>query len=341
MSTSYRVALIGCGKRARIHMPALTKEQRANIVAVSDINPEATASIKADYELDAAEYSDHRAMLKEAKPDVIITCLWTPLHLAVFRDCVEAGVRAVHSEKPMAPSWAECQAMAELAEKSSCQLTFCHQRRFAAGNLAIRKMISQGRIGKLQRMDLYAPPNLLDCGTHTFDQAMSFNDESPAQWVLGAVDASEPIQWFDVHAEAMAAGIIHFSNGVRANFQVGGPDKDMGTGLRVIGEKGFFEAYWDGQFGRMVVYDEPDWQPEEPEEDKEGTMERTVSDIFDAMEEGREPELSWHKAVRATEIIFALYESVRRHARIELPLSGVSDNPFIAQLEAGHFGQVM
>jgi predicted dehydrogenase len=91
----------------------------------------------------------------------------------------------------------------------------------------------------------------------------------------------------------------------------------------------------------MVVYDEPDWQPEEPEMDKEGTMERTVSDIFDAMEEGREPELSHRKALRAAEIIFALYESVRRHARMELPLADVTDNPFIAQLEAGHFGAVL
>lgn len=337
MSTSYRVALIGCGKRARIHMPALTKEDRVDIVALSDINPEATASFKEDYNLDSAEYTDHREMLKAEKPEVIITCLWTPLHLPVYQDCVEAGVRAVHSEKPMAPTWAECLAMADLAEKSSCQLTFCHQRRFAAGNQAARKMIADGVIGKIQRMDLYAPPNLLDCGTHTFDQAMSFNGESPAKWVLGAVDASEPIQWFDVHAEAMAGGLIVFENGVRANFQIGGPDKDMGTGLRVLGENGLFEIHWDGQFGRMVKFDEPDWKPEEPELDKEQTMERTVSDIFDALEEGREPELSHRKALRAAEIIFALYESVRRNARVELPLEGVNDNPFITMLESGRF----
>jgi predicted dehydrogenase len=337
MSRHYRVALIGCGKRARLHMPALVNEPRAEIIALSDINPEAVSSLKSDFEIDAAEYTDHRAMLKAEKPEVVITCLWTPLHLPVFRDCVEAGVKAVHSEKPMAPTFAQCQAMAELAETSSCQLTFCHQRRFAAGNRAIRKLIREGAIGKLLRMDLYAPQNLLDCGTHTFDQAMSFNNESPAKWVLGAVDASEPIQWFDVHAEGMAAGLIVFENGVRASFQIGGPDKDMGTGLRVTGENGIIEAHWDGQFGRMVKFDQPDWKPQEPELDKEGTMEAMVADIFDAMEQGREPELSHRKALRAAEIIFAIYESVRRNARVELPLDGVGDNPFITMLESGRF----
>ena len=44
------------------------------------------------------------------------------------------------------------------------------------------------------------------------------------------------------------------------------------------------------------------------------------------------------KSFRATEIIFALYESVRRHARIELPLTGVTDNLFLTMLERGEFG---
>ena len=39
------------------------------------------------------------------------------------------------------------------------------------------------------------------------------------------------------------------------------------------------------------------------------------------------------------EIIFAFYESVRRHARIELPLTGVLDNPFLSMRAAGAFAQ--
>lgn len=39
-----------------------------------------------------------------------------------------------------------------------------------------------------------------------------------------------------------------------------------------------------------------------------------------------EPELSSRKALRANELIFATYESSRRHGRVELPLT-IEDNP--------------
>jgi predicted dehydrogenase len=276
-------------------------------------------------------------MLSREKPNVVITCLWTPLHLPIFRDCVEAGVKAVLSEKPMAPTWGESLEMGRLADESGCQLTFCHQRRFRKGNLAARRLIEEGRFGKVQRMDLYSPPNLLDCGTHTFDQALSFNKETPAKWAMGAVDASEPIKWFDVSAEAMATGLVVFENGVRAYLQTGGPDVDMRSGVRVLGSEGFIEVQWDGQWSRAVVYDEPGWQPPAIEGADDDPMIDVVRNALDCLESGDEPLLSHHHALRAAEIIFALYESVRRHARIELPLDTV-DNPFLTMLDAGAFG---
>jgi predicted dehydrogenase len=338
MSETHRVALIGCGGRAREHVPAILEDGRGVVVGLADIRAEAAEAVNADFGLAAAIYTDHRQMLEELQPDVVISCLWTPLHLPVFRDCVSAGARAVLSEKPMAPTWGECQEMATIAEESGCLLTFCHQRRFAAGNQLARRLIAEGRFGDIQRMDLFSPPNLLDCGTHSFDQALSFNRESPARWVLGAVDASKPLHWFNVYAETMAVGTIVFENGVRAAFQVGGPDMDIWGGVRVIGSEGFLEVMWDGQFRRCVRYDEPGWRPPTVEERPGGAMLGVVRNALDCLASGEEPELSHRKALRAAEIIFALYESTRRHARVELPLTGVEDNPFVAQLEAGVFG---
>lgn len=339
MSNPYRVAMIGCGGRAREHAPALKADARCEVVALADVKTSSAESLDADFGFGAKVYADHKEMLARERPDIVVACLWTPLHLPVFRDCVEAGVRAVLSEKPMAPTWGECQEIERLAEQSGCQLTFCHQRRFARGNQLARELLSQGRFGPVERMDLYSPPNLLDCGTHTFDQALSFNNETPAKWVLGAVDASETLNWFGVRAEGMAVGTIVFQNGVRACFQTGGPDMDLWGGVRVLGRDGFFEITWDGQFQRARVYDDPSWQPP-PVDDPAGShMAGVVRNALDCLESGKEPELSYQKALRASEIIFALYESVRCHARISLPLEGVTDNPFITMLEAGEFGQ--
>jgi len=342
MSHQYRVALIGCGGRAREHMPGLLADARCQIVALADVKRESAEAMNADFGLalpDVALYTDHRAMLAEAQPEVVISCLWTPLHLPVFRDCVEAGVRAVLSEKPMAPTWGESREIGRLAEKSGTLLTFCHQRRFSSGNRLVRRLIAEGRFGTIERMDLYSPPNLLDCGTHTFDQALSFNNESPARWALGAVDVSETLNWFGVRAEGMATGTIVFENGVRAALQVGGPDRDMSTGVRVIGSDGFIEATWDGEIKRAIVYSDPHWQLPSVETERDEMMRGVIRNALDCLESGAEPELSYRKALRAAEIIFALYESVRRHTRIPLPLADTfSDNPFITMLETGALG---
>ena len=334
---AHKVCFIGCGRRAAEHMPAVLADKRCVVAGLADTNREAAEKFRDTYTLQAPVFGDHREMLARVKPDVIVTCLWTPLHLPVYRDCVEAGVKAVLSEKPMAPTWKECRDMAALAETSKCQLTFSHQRRFSSGNVQVRQWIEQGLFGEIKRMDLYSPKNLLDCGTHTFDQALSFNHETPAKWVLGTVDATETVKWFDVSAETLATGLVVFANGVRAYFQVGGPDSDMNSGVRVVGTKGFIETDWDGKFGQGVVYADPSWKPVQPADDKGWNMAAYVRDTLDCLESGRESVVSHRHALRASEIIFSLYESVRRNARLELPLTGVDDNPFITMLNAGEF----
>jgi len=338
-SVPYRTAFIGCGKRAHEHAVGVKADDRCLVVALADISSESAEALNDAFGFGAAVYTDYRAMLAEVKPDVVVLCLWTPLHLPVFRDAVEAGVKAVLSEKPMAAEWGECLEMARLAEAAGCQLTFSLQRRFADGNRAVRRMIREGKLGQLQRMDLYSPPNLLDCGIHSFDQAMSFMDETPARWVLGAVDASETYNWFNVPSESVAAGLIVFENGVRANIQAGGPDMDIWGGVRVMGSKGYLEVMWDGELRGGAIYAEPDWRPEVLVTPGTEQMKGMVRHAIDCLASGEEPEISHRKALRASEIIFAFYESVRRNARVSLPVSGFADSPFITMLQSGEFKQ--
>ncbi|MDE2801033.1 MAG: hypothetical protein OXI94_20410, partial [Gemmatimonadota bacterium] len=59
-----------------------------------------------------------------------------------------------------------------------------------------------------------------------------------------------------------------------------------------------------------------------------------VLDLVDAVKNGREPELSGRKALQATELIFATYESSRRRGRVVLPLN-VDDSALLSMLEDG------
>jgi len=316
-----RIAFIGCGKRAHASANGVSATPQSEVVALVDLNPEAANTMAEKFGFEAPVFTDHKEMLRTVRPDFVIGSLWTPLHLPVFRDCAEAGVKGFLSEKPMAPSWGESLEMADIAEKTGCQLTFCHQRRFAKGNQQVRRLLEEGIFGDIASMDLYAPCGLLDCGTHTIDQALSFNRETPAKWVMGAVDVSEVKEFFAVPTEAMATGLILFENGVRANIQCQGPDRDMPTGLRIHATNGMLEVGWDGQVPRAVRFDDPNWTMPECESQEPGAqMIDVVGDAIDCLACGREPELSYKKALRATEVIYALYESATTHRRIELPL---------------------
>ncbi|RYG47995.1 Gfo/Idh/MocA family oxidoreductase, partial [bacterium] len=302
---------------------------------VADAHPEAARSLNEEFGFGAQVYTDYRELLEAERPEVVATALWTPLHLEVFRACAEAGVRAVLSEKPMAPTMEECREMGRIAERTGCQLTFSHQRRFAPGNRLVRSLLKEGRFGSIERVDLYSPPNLLDCGTHTFDQLLSFLGETMPQAVHAAVDTSTTLDWFGVRAEGRAMGTLFFE-GFRAVFQIGGPDLDMGSGVRILGSKGMLEVLWDGQLRRCLRYDDPAWRPPAFDEGtQEGQMADMVREVLDCLESGAESEVSWQHALRAAEIIYGAYESARIHERVALPLVGVEGNPLWEMLDEG------
>jgi UDP-N-acetyl-2-amino-2-deoxyglucuronate dehydrogenase len=332
----YKVAIIGCGGRGSTHASAIKSEKRCEVVAIVDIKTEAAEKLNSDNDFGAKIYTDYKEMLIVEKPDVTVIALWTPLHFQVFKDCAESGVKVVFSEKPMSPTWGESVEMTKIAERTGCQLSFSHQRRFAPGNLNVRKLLNEGLIGKIERMDLYAGMNLLDCGTHTFDQAFSFINDAPAKWVLGAVDTTDTINWFDVRSEKLAVGAMVYENGISANIYVGESTQKLVNGVRIYGENGFLEVGWEGDIQRGAVYNDPTWKvPKYDKDVPETNLFRAFPHIIDCYEAGKESVLSYKNALRAAEIIFAFYESVRTRAVVHLPVSGFTDNPFITMYENG------
>ena len=61
---------------------------------------------------------------------------------------------------------------------------------------------------------------------------------------------------------------------------------------------------------------------------------RAIVDLVECLETGRTPVLAARNALRATEIIFATYESSRLRQRIDLPLKS-KDSAFLTMLEEG------
>jgi UDP-N-acetylglucosamine 3-dehydrogenase len=107
-------------------------------------------------------------------------------------------------------------------------------------------------------------------------------------------------------------------------------------GNKLIGSEGTIEVRTSREMPlRIWSTGESDWQPVAVDTGRSDLtwVEDGVLDLIDALKAGREPELAGRRALRATELIFATYESSRRRGRVDLPLA-IEDSPLLDMIAA-------
>lgn len=210
--------------------------------------------------------------------------------------------------------------MAQVCDERGVQLTFNHQRRFGPEFVKARSLLRNGAIGDPVRLE-GSCGNLFDWGTHWFDMFFFYNDETPATWVLGQVEPSGGRSVFGVQLEGQAISQVEFANGVSAILTTSARE-DWPLSTRIVGTDGLIDVSLHGDRLRVWAKGSTGW--ETPALEGDSSLERTVAlgviETIESLRAGREPELSSRKVLRATELIFATYESARRGGRIDLPL---------------------
>jgi len=104
----FKVGIIGCGGRGRGHANGYSASADAKIVACADPKKENAIELAKNHKIPASGvYADHKEMLAKEKLDIVSVCVWTGLHYQVIMDTIKAGVKVIHAEKPMAPTWGE------------------------------------------------------------------------------------------------------------------------------------------------------------------------------------------------------------------------------------------
>ena len=342
----YQVGIIGCGKpwksdgatgfgMSHAHAKGYNTSPDARIVALADIVEE---NAKAFQELRGGDriYASYPEMLEKETLDIVSISTWPHLHARMVIDCAEAGIKAVHCEKPMALTFGECKRMVEACRANGTQLTFNHQRRFGAPYVKTKALIDEGAIGQIVRMEATCP-DLFDWGTHWFDMLNKFNGEGAVDWVIGQIDTRNHRTVFGVVLEGHGVSQFRYKNGVMGILASGTGTGENHLSIRVTGTDGTIELGHSEEVPlRIWAKGQREWTPVDVGEGLHNmdTVGIGVHDLIDALKNNREPELSGDKAFRATEMIFATYESSRRRARIDLPLE-IEDSPLHAMLDAG------
>ena len=355
--TKYTVAVIGAGPDPENptvdgyamgyrHAEGFENDDRCEVVGVADIVPENGTAFADAFDLpETAVYEKYVRMLDDLDPDIVTVAVPPAVHHDVVVGCARSDtVAAIHCEKPMATSWNDARAMVQECRRSDVQLTFNRQRRFGKPFAEAKRLLDEGEIGALRRVEI-TWGDFYDTGAHTIDLAGMFNDEHAAEWVLAALDYRDEDVRFGTHQENQMWAQWRYENGVYgvlsggegsdfadASFVLRGTDGE----IRIDVDDGPMLAVSHGGDRQPVDVDGETMHATGSETDRYGSafQDRAVAEVVDALEAGREPSLSGRIGLNTAEIVFAGYESVRRTGRVDLPADG-SDHPLEAMVESG------
>lgn len=129
MADKLRFGLIGCGDFGW-HFGKFMLE-RADIVAVSDLNEQGMAHTQEQLGIDVPAYTDYREMLDKEQLDAVAITAANFVHCEMALAACERGLH-VYCEKAMARNTEECWQMAHAAVKNNLKMMVGHKRRLRA-----------------------------------------------------------------------------------------------------------------------------------------------------------------------------------------------------------------
>jgi len=318
-------AVIGCGKRGRLHAKGLSNLEDVDLVAFADPFIEAADTLAEDFE-NIQTFDNTEKMLADIQPDLVAICTRPAQRLNVIQQCVDAKVKAIQCEKPMAMLWQDAVKIHKICSDANIQLTFTHQRRFRTDFAKAKQLIAQGAIGEVTEIQGYCS-NFFDWGTHWFDMWFFLLGDPQAQWVMGQADFTNALSVFDAPLESRGISRVSFENGIQG-LMLTEPRKGDVTYIRVIGENGLMEIFPHGPKGLRVLRDGGTGTWENPPLDVPNTVQdhgqavqKSLEHAVDCLKSGEHPLHSGTHALKATELIYATFASAKRNQRIDLPLA--------------------
>jgi predicted dehydrogenase len=248
MSRTLRVAVIGVGGIARVHMPGWATSEHAEVVAGCDIDEAVLERWGAEHKVEKLT-TNPADLFGDPDIDVIDVCTPNNYHAPLSIGALEAG-KHVLCEKPLAPTPAEIRDMIAARERSGRLLMTAQHFRFKGASKAMKAEIETGVLGDiyharswmLRRIGAPTRPGFImkehssggpciDVGVHILDLTLWFMGNPKPVAVTGVARAElahqagafgmrgRPIpEEFDV--EDFAAAFVRFGNGATLILEV-------------------------------------------------------------------------------------------------------------------------
>jgi len=264
-----RIAVVGCGAIAKVHLPAIRQgAPEIEIAAVVDVDGERAAAMAGD--TGATAFTSFDDALASGTFEAVDLMLPHQLHEPLAVQAFEAG-QHVLLEKPMAPTVDACERILAAWRKTDRVFMVAENAQYWPDVLAAGELIADGAIGEIVtgRASIFFPP--LD-DYYGDDTAWRFNRDAtgggvtidtgshwirPIRMLMGEIDEvvaaiDHPVR--QMEGESLARALLRFESG-----KIGQFDALMSYGplapelfFRITGTEG--EITIDGG-GKVMLYD--------------------------------------------------------------------------------------
>lgn len=315
------------------HAAAFDRLENCFLVACTDVDGEYRETLTAGHGMPkSAVFEDHRSLLATAEPDIVVLRS-SFARSEVVVDVARSGVpAAIHCEPPVATTWGEARRVADVCAREGVQLTFDLPGRFDDVVRDAKALVDDGAIGDLQRVECNCA-DFPEGGISAIDVCHYFTDGRPTDWVLGQLDRDGGPASTCEGARLLATW--EYQDGVRGMAASGSTASINDADWCLLGEDGFLEVHVGEELAVRVRGANGNTEKAYPNHARgETPVDRAVEAVVDALETGRESEVSAASTLTATEIVFAGYESVRRRGRVDVPLR-VDDHVVETSVGAG------
>jgi len=151
-----RVALVGAGYFARLHLEAWRRLDGARLLAVCDPDPATHAHIESVDDA-IAMYADMGAMLDAEQPHLVDIATPPETHLSLVADAAARGLDII-CQKPLAPTREDAVRLVEACEDAGVVLAVHENIRWAPWHREVARLIGAGKFGQLYRISMRLRP---------------------------------------------------------------------------------------------------------------------------------------------------------------------------------------
>ncbi|MDZ5453005.1 Gfo/Idh/MocA family oxidoreductase [Labrys sp. ZIDIC5] len=153
----HRVALVGTGHRgAGMWGKELLQgwRDRAEFVAICDINEMRATAARTAIGTNAPVYTDVDEMLASVKPEIVIVCSRDDTHDEIIVKALEAGCRVI-TEKPMTTTPEKCRRILEAEARTGRPVDVTFNYRFAPTAARIKQLLREEAVGTVTSVDFH------------------------------------------------------------------------------------------------------------------------------------------------------------------------------------------